>query len=488
MIKKLKELFLENTNIRQIIFKNTFWLILAEGSANLLKFFLLVFAARILGATGYGKFTFAFSFVTLFSIFFDLGLFNIIIREFAKDPKKEKYLSDLITLKIITSILAFGLIFISSIFLISDDLIKKTILILALYLFFGDFTNLFYAFFRSHQKMQYEAYPRILQAAITTGLGIIVIIKFNSILTLSYAYFIATFITLIGILIFFHIKFFPIRITFNKFIWVKFLKMSYYLALIGGLSTMIYNNLDSAMLGYFGQITQNGWYNSAYKIITLTLLPMSFIISGFYPALCASLKDSKEKTQKLWDSQMGIMIFLALPLSLGGIKLASKIINFLYTSEFIPAILAFQILSITAIFIYLYNNYNYILVVFNQQKKVFFTFLSAVILNIILNFILIPKFSLYGTALSSIITHSFIFFLLFGLTFKFTFIKPVNLKIFIIFIIALISSLIMYLALFFVNFNLFLSILFGILVYLFCFVILKTSVDKYVKIFKKTQI
>ena len=59
----IRELFLENIGIRQTIFKNTFWLTAAEVVIGFLRLGLLIYVARILGATEYGKFTFAFSFV-----------------------------------------------------------------------------------------------------------------------------------------------------------------------------------------------------------------------------------------------------------------------------------------------------------------------------------------------------------------------------------------------------------------------------------------
>ena len=60
----IKNFLLENIGIKQTILKNTFWLVSAEAVTGLLRLVLLIYAARILGATEYGKFTFAFSFVS----------------------------------------------------------------------------------------------------------------------------------------------------------------------------------------------------------------------------------------------------------------------------------------------------------------------------------------------------------------------------------------------------------------------------------------
>ena len=67
----VKSLLFENKGLKQTIFKNTFWLALAEAITNFSKLFLIVYVARIFGVTEYGKFTFALSFVSLFSILSD---------------------------------------------------------------------------------------------------------------------------------------------------------------------------------------------------------------------------------------------------------------------------------------------------------------------------------------------------------------------------------------------------------------------------------
>ena len=65
-------------------------------------------------------------------------------------------------------------------------------------------------------------------------------------------------------------------------------------------------------------------------------------------------------------------------------------------------------------------------------------------INVILNLILIPEYSLYGAAVATVITYLLIFVLFFHLTIKYTYIKPLNLKTLLIFAGALLSGLIMY--------------------------------------------
>ena len=166
------------------------------------------------------------------------------------------------------------------------------------------------------------------------------------------------------------------------------------------------------------------------------------------------------------------MVFLALPLVIGGMTLTPKIIDFVYDLRYFPSILAFQILLIMAALSYICNPFAQALIVSNQQKRLFWITSSGAIINIGLNLILIPKYSLYGAAFTTVVTLFLIFFLLYKFTLKFTPIKPFNLKFLFSFLIAGPSSIVMYFVIsqpIVYNLNVIFSILIGVVVYLICY-------------------
>jgi len=469
----VKAILLENRTVGQTIFKNTFWLAVGMGSNKLLKAFLIIYAARILGATDYGKFTFALAFVALFVIFYDFGLSVIVIREFSRERKEE--FSSVLSLKILLSLGALILILIGSFFVTPDSAIRKVILILALFSLIESFANVIYAFFLGRQRMEYQAWATTVQTILVTGIGFFILFKFPSIENLSYGYLFSSLLALIFALLLLHFKIFPLRISWSKVIWKKFLIMSWPIALTGLFATL-YTYIDSVMMGYWGLMTETGWYNAAYKIITLALIPVGLISGSFYPVLSKFFKESKEKLQGTWNYQTEIMIFMAIPLVVGGITLAPRIINFTYGLNFIPSILAFQILIIMTGIIFISRPLNDVLIASNQQKKIFWTTLLGALINIILNLILIPKFSLYGAAVATVVTSLVVFFLLFKFTSRFTVIKPLNLRFLFSFIIAAIASILMYFTVtqpIIYNLNVFFAVLAGALIYIISIFILR---------------
>ncbi len=443
-LNDIKTLLFNNLNTRQTIFKNTLWLGVSTVVNKLLALGLLIYAARILGATGYGEFTFALAFVSLLMIFSDFGLSPIVTREFAREKEKKEELYSIISLKILLAFGTFILVLLSSFFLIPEKDIQRIILILAFFLLINGFIGIFYSFFHARQKMEYETWIEALQVLLIFSLGFFVLLKFPSPENLSYAYFFSSLAALIFVLLFFHFKIFPLKIEWNFLVWKKFLIMSWPLALIG-LFGVIYNYTDSVMLGYRHMLAETGWYNAASKIVMAGLIPMGLIGASFYPALSKFSKESKEKFQKIWDYELEIMILLALPLVVSGIFLAPKIIYSFYPIDFAPSILAFQILILTAGIIFLYRPFYDAMIVLNQQAKTFWITIAGAIANVILNLILIPKYSLYGAATATVITNFLVLFIIIIFAKKFTFIRIHNLKIFFTFLTSAVASALMYL-------------------------------------------
>lgn len=481
--RNVKELFFENLGIRQTIFKNTFWLTVAEVMTRVLGLILIVYVARILGAAEYGKFAFALSFVSVVVILANLGLSEITTRELSREKEIEKEIekefSSIFSLKILLSIGALFLMLIGSFFITTDPVIQKVIWILAIFILISSFFSIIYAFLRARQKMEYEAGIKIFQYLIITGIGFLVLFKFPTVENLSYAYLFANLIVLIFVLSFFHSRIQSLRLSWNKVIWKKFLKMSWPLSL-GFMLGWIYILIDSIMLGFFGKMIEVGWYNAASKITIITIIPATLISRSFYPVLSRFFKESREKLQSAWDYQIKLMIILALPVMTGGVALAPKIISFFYGPDFIPSILAFQFLIFVAGISFLYYPFAIALVVSNQQKKHFVLILAGILINIVLNFILIPKYNFLGAAVSTIITSFIIFLSAIFLLKYYTFISSFNLKLFKIFIIAVFLSAIMFVIIkhpVIYQFNFLITFSVGAIVYLSLF-FLYNKVDK----------
>ena len=110
------------------IAKNTSYFTLALILQKVISFTYFVIIARALGPGDLGKYYFAISFATIFSILMDLGLTNVLTREIAKTQDRAKaYLGSVLAIKLPLSVLTGLLIVMLANILGYQELIKTLI-------------------------------------------------------------------------------------------------------------------------------------------------------------------------------------------------------------------------------------------------------------------------------------------------------------------------------------------------------------------------
>jgi len=165
-----------------------------------------------------------------------------------------------------------------------------------------------------------------------------------------------------------------------------------------------------------------GIYAAGYKPIRrLEDLSKQFVIS-IYPLFSKFAKKSKKKLSIIYRKSLAYFTIYNI-LVIGILILFAKpIILTLYTKEFLNSITIFQLLAVGSFF-YIINTLATIFLF--AVKKVSYNNYVGVIgvsINLLLNLILIPKYSYYGAALSTIAT----FFVIFAI--KLLYIKFYNKK------------------------------------------------------------
>ena len=180
----------------------------------------------------------------------------------------------------------------------------------------------------------------------------------------------------------------------------------------------IYFRIDTIMLGFMKGFAVTGWYNAALKIIeVITRIPFLLIVAVF-PALAKFHRLSYDKTKLLYEKSFYYMILLALPIATGLILLADRVILHIYSSEFTNSVIALQILAASLIFIFVNYLMGYLLNAIDRQKLFTLTSGITTIFNILLNVILIPKYSYIGAAVATLISEILSFSMLYYLTSK----------------------------------------------------------------------
>ena len=129
------------------------------------------------------------------------------------------------------------------------------------------------------------------------------------------------------------------------------------------------------------------------------------IIDSFYPSIMELHKQDYEKYKKRNIQLYGIIFYVSLIASVGITFIAKPAVLFLYDDDYIGAVEPLKVITWYTAFSYLGVARNAWLVCEGKQKYLKYLYGSAVVLNILINWILIPKFGVTGAAVASLITQ-----------------------------------------------------------------------------------
>ena len=392
-------------NTVQRIAKNTGVLLVSQIASYILGFFFVMYTARYLGAGGFGILSFALAFTGIFGVFSDLGLSTLTVREVARDKTlASKYLGNIAVVKIILVVITFGLIAITINLLGYPEQTIKVVYLVALSFIFGAFSNMFNSIFQAYEKMEYVSVGRILSSALMLAGALFAISYGFDVVGFASIYFIVSVIVLGYSFVVCVWKFAKPKIEVDWSFWKPTIKE----ALPFGLSSIfvtIYYWIDSVMLSLMKGNEVVGWYNAAYRLILIPLFIPSILNVVIFPVMSRFYISSKDSLRFTSERYFKYMAIAGFPIGVGTTLLADRIILLIFGVGYMNSIIALQILIWSSVFIFLSGAFARLLETSNRQITI--TKITAInaSANVVLNLILIPRFSYIGASIATVITE-----------------------------------------------------------------------------------
>ncbi len=387
------------------IAKNTLVLFIAQMISMGLGFFFTMYMARYLGAEGFGVLSFALAFTGIFGVFADMGLSSLTTREVARDKSLAgKYIGNIAVMKAVLVGITFGLIAIAINLLGYPEQTIKVVYLVALSVIFATFTGMFNSVFQAFEKMEYQSLGYILSnilmftgalIAIKQGFGVVgfaTIYFVVSAIVLSYSFAVCVW------------KFILPRIEADMGFWKVTFKEALSFGLTGIFVT-IYYWIDSVMLSLMKGDETVGWYNAAYRLTMILLFIPTILNITIFPSMSRFYVTSKDSLKFAYEKYFKYMVIVGFPIGVGTTLLADKIILLIYGVEYSNSVVALQILVWSSVFIFLSSAFGRLLE--SSNKQIIATKITGICMveNIVLNLMVIPKFSYVGASVTTVITE-----------------------------------------------------------------------------------
>jgi O-antigen/teichoic acid export membrane protein len=242
---------------------------------------------------------------------------------------------------------------------------------------------------------------------------------------------------------------------------------------ISGVFMTIYYSVDSIILQSMQGDTVLGWYSASSRLIRyLAILPQIISVTIF-PAMARFHLSSQDSLMLISEKYLKYMLVLGIPMGVGTTILADKIIYTFAGPGFTESIPAMQILIWSMVFVFAGASLTRLFESANKQRLVTRITGIGMALNVALNLVLIPIFSLIGSSIAVVLTELTMLSLLVFSVYRLGYELPAR-KLLGVILKVLASSAVMGLVIWYLHdLNLFVIVALGILIYAVLVVVLK---------------
>ncbi len=385
---------------------------MASVGQKLIAFVYFLFLARVMMPERTGVFFLVTSIITMFSVFTDLGVTSILIRETAKSPENQKeIIQRAVGLKILLTVFSVVLVFCASFFFQYDAQVTRFIWLTMFVMVSDALTLLCYGILRGAQKLRYEATGMFLNQLSTVGFGVVSLLISPNVFYLILALILGSVLNLL----------YAIRCVALNFGWrilipswnrkeLVFLLKTMIPFALAGIFTKIYSSIDVLLISKLMDATSIGIYSVAYKFTyAFQFLPLA-LAAGLYPSLSATVESNKDATTRTMMRSIWYLLLIVIPIVFGIWLIAPEMVG-LVGDGYTESVSILRILIFVLIPSFLEVVFGAFLNASNKQASRMKIMGIAMLINGGVNLALIPVFGLMGAVIGSFTSFFFMILL-----------------------------------------------------------------------------
>lgn len=402
-----------NNGIKKIV-NNIGWLIFDKVFILLLQFFVGVKIANYYGATLFGQYSYAISLVAFSNIFFELINSRVLKKYYTKNNFNILVFNTNF-FKNSIAIILFFIPIIYKFFYKIDDTLFCLLLLLCLDNVLMTATSGIENFFEykleakriviSNNIVKIISYfLQYICMILNKGITFIAIVRcigsLIRVIILKYQYNSSYLGKLENKSVKLDIKLIVKIIDESKYLWFSFV------------SFLIYTQTDRLMINHYLGVEEVGVYTIGMQLSSILAILIGPIQNSLFPKFLELYRDDYQKYYNFYKLTNTIITQFYLIITLISIIVVKYTFKYVYSSQYDGAILIYSILAFSVFIKANGSLQTSHMTIKNITKKSFYKTLVSLILNIILNILLIPKYGINGAAIATLITQFIALFLI----------------------------------------------------------------------------
>ncbi len=392
---------------------NTIVQIIGKVISTALGLLALGMMTRYLGQEKFGWYITAISFLQFAGIIIDFGLIPVTAQMLSEpNTDKTKLIKNLFGFRLLTATVCFVLAPGIALFFPYPPEVKAAIALSAISFIGISLNQILTGFYQTELKMHISALADLVgRVVLVVGmwlliykqasfLPIIILIVLSNLAQTAYLWIRAIDLTKIGF-------------QFDWIEWKKIITRMWPIA-ISIIFNVVYLRGDVILLSIYKSQNEVGLYGSAYRVLDIISQLGMLMMGVMLPLMAAAWsRGLKDEFTKWYQQSFDMLMFFAIPTTVGIILLSEKIMMLVGGAEFSSAGVILQLLSLAVFGVYLGAVFGHTAVALNKQKQTMWIYLSDAVLTLIGYLLFIPRYGATGAAWMSVFSELYAGILLF---------------------------------------------------------------------------
>ena len=388
------------SSTRRLVATNTAVQVAGRGLMLAIGLASIAVITRYLGPDDYGRYTLALTYMQLFAVLADVGLFTIVVRDISRDPSRtEELVGNTLTLRLVLSAVVIAVAAAISLLLPYDPDVRVAILLAGLPLLFGMLNSTFVTVLQSRLRMGRAVVGDVLGRAVALGAVALVAaldLGFYAVMGAAAAGALATAITTMLLTR----PLARVRFRAEPAVWRGLLRTALPLGLALAVNEL-YFRADTLIISLYEPYEQVGLYTLAYRMLELALVFGTVFLTTTFPLLSQAVANDEARARRTIQLSTDVFVVLGAPLVAGGLAVAPEVVELAAGEEFGDAATPLRILLAAGALAWVNGVFGYALIAKERQMSALWLNLSALVFNVGLNLLLVPR---YGIVVAAAVT------------------------------------------------------------------------------------
>lgn len=277
--------------------------------------------------------------------------------------------------------------------------------ILSVDLVFKSFKGTLRWVLKAAERFDAEAVSLLAERALLLGLGIAVLASGRGVVALCVVFAAVRLVEAVALGGYIHRRVLPLRPRYDPALWWDLLGKGLPYAYAGAMITLIFD-IDAVLLEAMRGATEVGFYRAPVQVLGgLTLIPR-VLGYAFIPAMAALHATAPGTVSEMYRRGSKYLLVAGLPIAAFGLLESPRFVQALFGAEYVPSAAAARVLLPAALFMFLSNFGETTLACVNRWRAIVVISTLALVFNVGLNLLWIPRHGFLGSAWATLVTEA----------------------------------------------------------------------------------